>query len=277
VLGTARLIRLALHGRRKRFDDVSTLGVLAGARGPGGVLEQDGVAALQAAWPAKGGYAHGYAASKWAAEVLLRELHQRFQAPVRVFRPGMILPDRRYRGQVNAPDMLSRLLASVAATGLAPRSFYAGPAPAQYDGLPVDFVAAAMVALSSAWGEGLATYHMSNPHGDDAVSLDTLMDWVASAGIPIRRVDDHAAWFEAFSARLGALPPEARQRSAWPVREAWARPAGDPAAGRADAGRFIAEVRRLKPGGEPGLPRLTEDYVHRYLEDLQALDLLQSS
>ena len=51
----------------------------------------------------QGGYAHGYAASKWAGEVLLKELHQRFGTPVRVFRPGMILPHRRYRGQVNVP------------------------------------------------------------------------------------------------------------------------------------------------------------------------------
>ena len=277
VLGTARLIRLALHRHRKRFDYVSTIGVLEGARGPGKVLEEDGVAALRTEWPVSGGYAHGYATSKWASEVLLQELHARFDAPVRVFRPGMILPDRRYRGQVNVPDMLTRLLASIVRTGLAPRSFQAdGPgAKATYDGLPVDFIAAAMAALSSAHQPGQATFQMSNDQ-DDGVGLDTLMDWVETAGHPLERMADYGAWYAAFSARLQGLPADERQHTSLPILDQWAKPSRDAESGRVDASRFRREVSRCKPGGEAEIPHLTEAYIHKYLEDLQALGLLQA-
>jgi fatty acid CoA ligase FadD9 len=273
VLGTAQLIRLALRHRRKRFDYVSTIGVLAGARGPGKVLEADGIDALRTAWPAHGGYAHGYGTSKWAGEVLLHRLHDRFHTPVRVFRPSIILPDRRYRGQVNRQDLLTRLLTSVVHTGLAPRSFYAGgpSARAHFDGLPVDFVAAAMAALSSAGEAGEATYQLSNPHWDDGVSLDTLVGWVESAGFPVTRIGDHAAWFAAFGDRLRALPEERRRQSALPILRQWAEPVDPRESERVDASRFSAEVGRRRPGGEAVIPRLDEAFVHKYLADLRAL------
>jgi fatty acid CoA ligase FadD9 len=277
VLGTAQLIRLALQTQPKRFDYVSTIGVLVGALGSGKVLEQAGVDALQPVWPVSGGYAQGYATSKWACEVLLKELHQRFGLPVRVFRPDMILPDRRFRGQANVPDLMTRLLASVVYTGLAPRSFYAGgTSRAHYDGLPVDFIAAAMVAMSSAGQEGHGTYQVSNAHWEDGVSLDTLIDWVVSAGYAIERVPDHAAWFAAFTARLEALPPEQRQHSSLPILRQWAEPSRGAESERVDASRFDQEVRRLKPGGEAEIPHLTEAFVHKYLEDLRALGILKS-
>jgi fatty acid CoA ligase FadD9 len=277
VLGTAQLIGLALHGRRKRFDYVSSIGVLAGARGSGKVLEQTGVDALQSAWPVSGGYAHGYATSKWAGEVLLKELHEQFGTPVRVFRPDMILPDRRYRGQVNVPDMLTRLLVSVVSTGLAPRSFYAGGqgARAHYDGLPVDFIAAVMVLMSSAEREGYATYQVSNANWDDGISLDTLIDWVASAGYPIERIADHAAWYSAFGDRLRQLPAEQRQHSSLPILNQWAEPSHGRESERVDANRFSREVRQLRPCGEAGIPNLSEAFVHKYLSDLRGLGILK--
>jgi len=277
VLGTLALCRLALHRRRKRFDFVSTVGVLAGARGAGKVDEWAGVDALEPVWPGTGGYAHGYATSKWAGEVLLKELHGRFGTPVRVFRPGLIMPHRRYLGQANAADLLTRLLAGVVATGLAPGSFYAGgrSPQAHYDGLPVDFIAAAMVSLSSASQDGHATFQVSNTNREDGVSLDTLMDWVASAGHPLVRIPDHAAWFEAFRAKLEALPPAERGHSALPILHLWAKPLDGREAARVDASRFVQEVARRQPAGDPGIPGLTEAYLHKYLEDLVALGILR--
>ena len=276
VLGTAQLISLALRGRPKRFDYVSSIGVLAGARAPGKVAERDGVDALQTGWPVTGGYAHGYATSKWASEVMLKELHDRFGTPVRVFRPDLILPDRRYRGQANVPDLLTRLLASVVLTGLAPRSFYAGgrSAQAHYDGLPADFIAAAMVAMSSAWGPGHATYQISNANWDDGISLDTLIHWVETAGYPIRRIDDYASWYQTFGARLMELTADQRQHSALPILQLWAEPNAGRDGERFDASEFRQEVRRLKPGGEADIPHLSEAFLHKYLADLCELGLL---
>ena len=72
------------------------------------------------------GYAVGYSTSKWACEVLLEQFASLFGSPVTVFRCGMILAHRRAGGQINGQDFFSRLLASVALTGVAPDSFYEG-------------------------------------------------------------------------------------------------------------------------------------------------------
>ena len=58
----------------------------------------------------------------------------------------MILAHRQYAGQLNVPDMFTRLLFSLVATGIAPATFYApdatrGRPRARYDGLTVDFLA----------------------------------------------------------------------------------------------------------------------------------------
>ena len=99
-------------------------------------------------------YANGYANSKWAGEVLLREAHDLCGLPVAVFRCDMILVDTKYVGQLNVPDMFTRLMLSLVATGIAPGSFYEPDADgnrqrAHYDGLPVDFIAEAISTLGA--------------------------------------------------------------------------------------------------------------------------------
>ena len=71
-----------------------------------------------------GSFANGYGNSKWAGEVLLREAHDLCGLPVAVFRSGMIMADPTYAGQLNVSDMVTRMVLSMVATGLAPASFY---------------------------------------------------------------------------------------------------------------------------------------------------------
>src|SRR6185295_19825932 len=99
--------------RLKPIVNVST--VAAAMRPGGGVLDED--ADVRAETPVRqldsGRYADGYAHSKWAGEVLLREAHDHFGLPVSVFRSDMILAHSRYLGQINIPDMFTRWLFSV--------------------------------------------------------------------------------------------------------------------------------------------------------------------
>ena len=83
-----------------------------------------------------------YGCSKWAVEVLLKELHARWGVPVKVFRCGMILSHTSYLGQINPTDFFTRLLCGIAYTGIAPQSFYTLPhGPEEhFDGMPIDFV-----------------------------------------------------------------------------------------------------------------------------------------
>lgn len=274
VVGTAELIRMALTTRVTPITYLSTVAVVAADTDD---LDED--ADIRVASPVRaldGSYANGYATSKWAGEVLLREANERCELPVTVLRSDMILAHPRWTGQLNVPDMFTRLLFSVAATGLAPSSFYSadGTRPrAHYDGLPADFTAQAVDTLGGQSTKGFATFNLLNPHAD-GISLDTIVDWLAELGIAITRIDDHAEWFSRFSTALRGLPEEQRAHSMLPLLSAVQRP-GPPVDGSAvPAERFRNAVREAGLGPDGDIPHLSADLVATYVADLRALGLL---
>ncbi|MGC0420112.1 carboxylic acid reductase [Embleya sp. AB8] len=274
VLGTAELIRLAVTSRVKQFTYLSTVAVVFGHE-----AAADEAADIRTACPAReldGGYANGYAAGKWAGEVLLREAHDTFGLPVAVFRSNLILAHRRYRGQLNIPDVFTRLLLSLLATGIAPASFYArsnGGGSAHYDGLPVDFTARAIASLGDDTREGYRTYNVVNPH-EDGISLDTFVDWLAATGHPLVRIDDYDEWLDRFETAMRGLPDRRRQHSLLPLLHAFARPA-EPLPGSAlPADRFRAAVRAAALDREHDIPHLSQDLITKYVADLRSQGLI---
>jgi fatty acid CoA ligase FadD9 len=276
VAGTAELIRLALTQRLKRFDYVSSLAVphmipalLPESEDMDVRLGTDTVTLTD-------GYASGYGASKWAGEVLLRDAHERFGLPVNVFRGDMILAHSRFAGQINVPDMFTRLLFSVVQTGIAPVSFYELPPDgsrprAHYDGLPVDFIAAAMQQIGAVPHADFKTYNVINMHADDGISLDRIIDWVASAGYSVHRLRDYADWLHRFADKLRHLPDEQRAHSSLTILGHFAHP-HPPHARLARSDNFVAAVRGIPAG--PEVPHLTEAFIHKYLNDMERLGLL---
>ncbi|MEO0032563.1 MAG: hypothetical protein RIS94_2321, partial [Pseudomonadota bacterium] len=73
VAGTAELLRLALTARQKPVDYVSTVGVPHLIPGLAAAAEDADVRLPGLELPLRDDYAFGYAASKWAGEVLLRD------------------------------------------------------------------------------------------------------------------------------------------------------------------------------------------------------------
>src|SRR5262249_2000591 len=217
-------------------------------------------------------YANGYGISKWAGEVLMREAHDLCRLPVSVFRPGMILADRRFAGQLNVPDIFTRLLFSLVVTGIAPQSFYRdgseGARP-PYEGLPVAFPAGAIVALGPTEGTGFDTYNITNPH-DDGISLDTFVDWIVDAGHSIQRIDDYGEWLTRFETAMRALPERQKQESVLAVLDVYRQPApalpGSPVPGA----HFQAAVERA--GHE--IPHVTVELINKYLADMKLAGLL---
>lgn len=275
VAGTAELVRLALTTRQKRFDFVSSAAVtllVDPARG------NDEDSPLLPRVTLSDDYAAGYGVSKWASEALLQSAQRRYGLPVNVFRGDMMMPHTRYHGQINVPDMITRLLYSIVLTGLAPESFYerepnGSRARTHYDGLPVDYIAEAMVGIGTVAHREIRTFNISNHH-DDGVSLDTMVDWIESAGYPLERIRDHAEWVRRFEAKLSTLTDAQRQRSSLAIMGYLDKPhpAHQPSAG---SEHFTAAVRDL-PGWN-GVPHLTEAYVHKYLDDMHRLGLIASS
>ncbi|TWS18619.1 AMP-binding protein [Tsukamurella asaccharolytica] len=269
VVGTAEIARLALTVRRKSIDYVSTVAVVP--QDDGRLLVEDDDVRVAGAERRIGAdaYANGYALSKWAGEVLLREAADLAELPVRVFRSNMILAHSRFRGQYNPVDQFTRLLLSIAETGLAPASFSADPSGprAHYDGLPVDFTAEAITRLGSAGRTGFRTFHVLNV-AEGGAGLDDFVDWIAEDR-PIERIADYDEWLTRFEAALRALPPEDRHRSVLPLLHSFTTPAAAGAGAALSADRFRESVRAENVG--PGdIPQLDRGLIERYLDGFTA-------
>lgn len=280
AVGTAELIRVALTGKIKPFTYFSTIGV--GDQIPLGKFTEDAdVRVMSPVRAINDGYANGYGNSKWAGEVLLREANDLCGLPVAVFRCDMILADTSYAGQLNLPDMFTRMMFSLVASGVAPGSFYELDADgnrrrAHYDGLPVEFIAEASTTLGAAAGHGFATYHVMNPY-DDGLGMDEFVDWLIEAGYPIRRIADYGDWLQRFETTLRALPERQRQASLLPLLHNYQKPQPPICGSIAPTDRFRAAVQeaRTSTGARyPDIPHVTPAVIVKYITDLQLLGLL---
>ena len=277
VVGTAELIRIALTTKLKPYTYVSTVGVPMLAVPPFHEEDAD-VRVLSPSRPINDSYANGYNNSKWAAEVLLRDAHDQCGLPVAVFRCDMILADTRYAGQLNVPDVFTRTMLSVVATGIAPGSFYELDANgnrqrAHYDGLPVDFIAEAIATLGAGMENGYQTYHVLNPY-DDGIGFDQFVDWLNEAGYPIQRIADYNDWLQRFETAIRALPERQRQHSVLPLLHHYQHPEKPLRGALASTERFRAAVQEAKVGPDKDIPPITAELIVKYITDLQLLGLL---
>ncbi|MBV9315004.1 MAG: carboxylic acid reductase [Pseudonocardia sp.] len=277
VLGTAELTRLALTTKLKPFTYVSTLGV-GDQIAPSAFTENADIRIISPTRALDDSYANGYATSKWASEVLLRQAHELYGLPVAVFRCDMILTDTRYVGQLNLPDMFTRLMFSLVATGVAPGSFYELGADgnrrrAHYDGLPVDFIAEAIATFGQRVVDGFQTYHVANPH-DDGVGLDEFVDWLIDAGYPIARIANYDTWLRRFETAMRALPEKQRQHSFLPLLHSRHKPQEAIRGPAVSTERFRAAVQEAKIGPDKDIPHIERPMIIKYITNLQLLGLL---
>ena len=277
VVGTAELIRLALTTKQKPYTYVSTIGVADQIEPPAFVEDAD-IRVISPTRVIDDSYANGYGNSKWAGEVLLREAHDLCGLPVAVFRCDMILADAHYAGQLNLPDMFTRLLLSLVATGIAPASFYELDAHgnrqrAHFDGLPVDFIAEAVATLGSRIEVGYETYHVMNPY-DDGIGLDEYVDWLIDAGYPIARIADYGTWLGRFETAMRALPDQQRQYSLLPLLHNYQRPEKPIRGSIAPTDRFREAVQEAKIGPDKDIPHVTQPIIVKYAPSLHLLGLL---
>jgi len=254
---------------------VSTIGVGDQIK-PGKFVEDADIRQISATRAINDNYANGYGNSKWAGEVLLRQANDLCGLPVAVFRCDMILADTTYAGQLNLPDMFARLMLSLVATGIAPRSFYELDAEgnrqrSHYDGLPVEFIAAAISTLGPQ--EGYQTYHVMNPY-DDCIGLDDYVDWLVAAGYSIERIADYGEWLQRFETSLRALPERQRQYSLLPLLHNYQKPETPINGSLAPTDRFRAAVQEAKIGPDKDIPHVTAPVIVKYVTDLQLLGLL---
>lgn len=277
VVGTAELIRIALTTKIKPYVYVSTIGV-GDQIDPAKFTEDADVRVISATRRVDDSYANGYGNSKWAGEVLLRKAHDLTGLPASVFRCDMILADTTYKGQLNVPDMFTRLMLSLVATGIAPGSFYELDASgnrqrAHYDGLPVEFIAEAISTLGERVVDGFETYHVMNPY-DDGIGTDEYVDWLIDAGYSIERIADYAQWIDRFETSMRGLPEKQRQASLLPLVHNYQHPSKPINGSIASTDRFRAAVQDAKIGPDKDIPHVSREVIVKYITDLELLGLL---
>ena len=277
ALGTAELIRIALTARLKPYTYVSTIGV-GDQIDPSKFNEDVDIRTASSTREINDSYANGYGNSKWAGEVLLREARDLCGLPVAVFRCDMILADTTYAGQLNLPDMFTRMMLSLVATGIAPVSFYELDADgnrqrAHYDGLPVEFIAEAISTLGAQVVDGYQTYHVTNPY-DDGIGLDEYVDWLIAAGYPIQRIGDYGNWLQRFESAMRGLPDRQRQHSLLPLLHNYQKPEKPIRGSIAPTDRFQAAVQEAKIGPDKDIPHVSAPIIVKYITDLKLLGLL---
>ncbi|CQD25255.1 acyl-CoA dehydrogenase [Mycolicibacterium conceptionense] len=277
ALGTAELIKIALTTKIKPYTYVSTIGV-GDQIEPGKFVENVDVREMSAVRKINDGYANGYGNSKWAGEVLLREANDLCGLPVAVFRCDMILADTTYSGQLNLPDMFTRMMLSLVASGIAPKSFYeldsdGNRQRSHYDGLPVEFIAESISTLGGQSVESFETYHVMNPY-DDGLGMDEFVDWLIEAGYPIERIEDYGQWVQRFESTLRALPDKQRQASLLPLLHNYQKPERPMLGALAPTDHFRAAVQEAKIGPDKDVPHVSPAVIVKYITDLQQLGLL---
>lgn len=275
VVGTAEVIRLAISERIKPVTYLSTVAV---AMGVPDFTENGDIRTISPHRRLEDTYANGYANSKWAGEVLLREANDYCGLPVSVFRCDLLLAHSRFAGQLNVPDAFTRLLISLLLTGVAPRTFYAddgaGLRPrAHFDGLPADFVAEAVTTIGAANLDEFCSYDVMNPH-DDGISLDVIVDWLIEEGAAITRLDDHAEWLTRFEGALRALPEQQRRHSALALLEPYRVPQRPLRGAGAPTNAFRKAVKTHGVGQTQDIPHINAALIHKYLADLTRRELI---
>ncbi|WP_394657846.1 hypothetical protein, partial [uncultured Novosphingobium sp.] len=143
------------------------------------------------------------------------------------------------------------------------------------DGLPVDFIAAAVSAIGERRRTGFHTFHVLNPH-DDGISQDTFVQWLEELGYSMTRAP-FTAWFARFESALRALPDDARRASMLPLMEALAGQQPARAGPTLPCPQFVSATAEANVTADGQVPHLGREIIARYVTDLNAVGLLSKS
>jgi fatty acid CoA ligase FadD9 len=275
VMGTVEVIRFAIKNKLKPISFVSSVAVSKGLQHRSIVLETEDI---RKQWPIHyngTGYAEGYATSKWAGEVLLKNFSEEFNLPVHIFRCGMILAHSKYSGEINAEDFFTRLMAGIIHTGIAPKSFYKTANETSFkpyfDGLPVDFIADTIADDALILGTGHATYLVANPSGNSSVNFDVILNWIEQSGYKLDKIEHYGEWYDEFIKRLKRLSGIQKRYSPLHIMYKWDKPGDIEQETKLDNSQFCNLV---KQGTGYDLPTINKAFIYKCLIDMYTLKII---
>ncbi|MFC8825835.1 amino acid adenylation domain-containing protein [Streptomyces sp. NPDC057137] len=249
VYGTQEILRLAALHRTVPVHHISTVGVYGGGGAETAYGAGDGPARPVRPQDPTGPAAtleHGYTRSKWAAERLVEAARAR-GLPVSVYRPTRITGEST-TGVCQTGDFMWLLLKGCVQSGVAPSDV-----DTAFDLVPVDFVSAAVVALSRQPRSAGRTFHVA---GERPLRMDTAVARLRALGHAVKDVPA-ADWLAATEADPG--------NAAFPLLTAMA--AETRGGGSEGSLLFDAEdTRRALEGTGIGCPDIDEQLFRTYVE-----------
>ncbi|SBU96706.1 amino acid adenylation domain-containing protein/thioester reductase domain-containing protein [Streptomyces sp. MnatMP-M77] len=238
VAGTEELLRLLADSGSPGMHYISTTSVFAPTPDP----ELAHVTETTPTGPASA-LPDGYAQSKWVAEGLVTLARER-GLPVTIHRPGRISGDTT-TGACQDRDLLWQLIKGCLQTQAVPDLPHGST-----DWVPVNYVSAAIVALSTSGRTGAENWHFTNP---DAPALDRVFEAAARLGHELRTVTA-ADW----QVQVTAEQDNAAQLLLGSEGQAIEATTGP---------RRFDSIRTAKAAADLGvhLPQLTDEVLDRYL------------
>ncbi|MGK4584918.1 amino acid adenylation domain-containing protein [Kitasatospora sp. HPMI-4] len=251
VDGTREVVRLAVTGRVKAVHYVSTGSVVMGAQGNPELLTED------RRLPAAEVMRNGYAATKWVAERLLEQAAAR-AVPVAVYRPGRVSGDSR-TGAGGTDDAFWHFVRAGLELGAMPDPGEPGGFGPGVDLVPVDYVAAAQVALAARPATLGRAHHLVNR---ELTPVSLVLDALRERGHELRTVSVRE-WGELLAV-AAARPDAGASVSSVAALAAAAKELPDTARLRFDD-RNAAEGLA---GTGIACPAVDRGVIHRYLDHL---------
>ncbi|KAJ5600514.1 Male sterility NAD-binding [Penicillium hetheringtonii] len=194
VIGTKNIIRLAVQGRRKSLQYVSSIdvwNVTGFINKVERVFEDEPLSRHAGSLP----YDMGYSQSQWVVEEMIQRSRAR-GLPVIIHRPGFIIGDRS-RAIGNPDDFFGRMIVGCIQCGNFPYL------PSQrLEWVTVDYVCSAILHIASKNDNLGRSYHLVSTDPTQSVSMERTCEIINEAGFSVEQVP-YNDWVEKIKSSPG--------------------------------------------------------------------------
>jgi fatty acid CoA ligase FadD9 len=176
------------------------------------------------------------------------------------------------------PDMFTRLMQSLVATGIAPGSFYEFDVDGNRQTGALRRTAGRFHRRGDLYAQrtdgGRVRYLPRNDAVRRRYRTRRIRRLAINAGYSVQRIADYGAWLQRSETTLHALPEQQRQASLLPLLHNYQLPEKPTRGTIAPTDRFRAAVQGAKIGPDKDIPHVSPPIIVKYVTNLQLIALL---
>lgn len=145
----------------------------------------------------------GYGSSKWIVDKLLQVLKEKYNLPIFIYRPSLIIGNRE-NGRINKKDWFHRLLASFIDFNILP------PAPnasVPINMIPLDYCVSVILTVLSRFPPGCGEQEYQFNIVQQNISWQDIINYFKEIKPDIKQLPTHQAWFNELSSKINNQHP----------------------------------------------------------------------